>query len=69
MNNKQIFQYLNILLIFKCIHGHAPQYLCNNITMECEIALRNTRFDSMNVFNLKTLYPQLVDYGMFCLLI
>ena len=40
-----------ILLIIKCIHGLAPQYLCSNITMECEIALRNTRsFDSMNVF-------------------
>ena len=43
--------HFNILLIFKFIHGLAPQYLCNNITMECEIALRNTRsFDSMNVF-------------------
>ena len=51
MNVKQRFKYFNILHIFKCIHELAPQYLCNNIIIECEIALRNTRsFDSTNIF-------------------
>ena len=44
MNVKQRFQYFNIILIFKCIHGLAPQYLCNNITIACEIALNMFKF-------------------------
>ena len=28
------YHYFCLLLMFKCIHGQAPDYLCNNIIME-----------------------------------
>jgi hypothetical protein len=50
MNIKQRFFYFETLLIFKCIHGLAPDYLCNNIIMNCEINEYNTRNHDMNIF-------------------
>lgn len=51
MNVRQRFYYFNVLLIFKCIHGLAPFYLCNNVLMECEMMSRSLRnYNSMNVF-------------------
>ena len=48
MNVKQRIAYFNILQMFKCIHGNAPNYLCNQIIMACEISERNTRFTDFN---------------------
>ena len=45
------FQYFQNILMFKCIHGMAPDYLCNNITMEIEVQTSlNTRSHDMNVY-------------------
>ena len=38
MSVKQRYEYFCLLLMFKCVHGQAPDYLCNNVIMECEIA-------------------------------
>ena len=35
--------YFTEVLMFKCIHGLAPDYLCNEVTMQIEVATRNTR--------------------------
>ena len=43
MSVKQRYEYFCLLLMFKCVHGQAPDYLCNNVIMECEIANRETR--------------------------
>ena len=42
--------YFEQLLMFKCIHGMAPDYLCNEITMEIEIRNITTRSHDMNVY-------------------
>lgn len=45
-----VIDYFCLLLIFKCIHGQAPDYICYNIIMECEITERTTRsFSSSNL--------------------
>ena len=43
MSVKQRYEYFCLLLMFKCVHGQASDYLCNNVIMECEIANRVTR--------------------------
>ena len=48
MSVKQRFNYFCLLLMFKCIHGQAPDYLCNNVVMECEVQLRQTRSSDYN---------------------
>ena len=48
LNVKQRRDYFMSLLIFKCIHGLAPDYLCNEITMAIEVTTRNSRFINSN---------------------
>ena len=54
MSVKQRFDYFCLLLMFKCIHGLAPDYLTCNIIMECEVSSRTTR--STNSSNLYVPY-------------
>ena len=37
MSVKQRYEYFYLLLMFKCIHGLAPNYLCNHIIMELRL--------------------------------
>ena len=48
MNVKQRAVYFNLILMFKCIHGLAPEYLFIQIIMACEVADRSTRFNNYN---------------------
>ena len=48
MNVKQRAVYFNLILMFKCIHGLAPEYLSSQIIMACEVADRSTRFNNYN---------------------
>ena len=50
MNVRQRFFYFQTLLIFKCIHGLAPQYLTNNIVLDIEIKEKRTRQHDMKMF-------------------
>ena len=43
MTVRQRITYFTVSQMFKCIHGLAPQYLCNGIVMECEANARFTR--------------------------
>ena len=43
MNVHQRRDYFMSILMFKCIHGLAPDYLCNEIAMQNEISERTTR--------------------------
>ena len=42
--------YFTTTMMFKCIHGLAPDYMCNNITMQTDINTRLTRTHHMNVY-------------------
>ena len=48
MNVKQRRDYFMALLVFKSIHGLAPEYLCNEITMKIEVSQRLTRHVNEN---------------------
>jgi len=50
MNVSERIKYFERLLMFKCIHGMAPEYLCNQVTMEIEVRNVNTRSHDMNVY-------------------
>jgi len=50
MNVKQRIMYFQILLMFKSIHGLAPDYLVNSVIMEIEISEVNTRRHDMNLY-------------------
>lgn len=50
MTIKQRFYYFQAILLFKCIHGLAPDYLVNEITMLFEVNGFNTRSHDMNVY-------------------
>ena len=42
---------IHVVLMYKSIHGMAPAYLCNEITLHSEIAERTTRsVNDNNVF-------------------
>lgn len=43
------FFYFQLLLIFKCIHGLAPNYLTNNVIFDREISGKTTRKHRMNL--------------------
>ncbi len=43
-------EYFQCVLMYKCIHGIAPDYLANNVTMEVEVNNVNTRAHHMNVY-------------------
>ena len=51
MNVRQRRNYFTLLLMFKCINGYAPDYLCNNVILACDLqsiySLRSSH--SMNV--------------------
>ena len=49
MNVKERFAYFERLLMYKCIHGLAPDYLVNDVTMEIEVRNVSTRSHDMNV--------------------
>ena len=40
-----MINYLLNATMFNCIHGVAPQYLCNSIVMACEANDRTTRIN------------------------
>ena len=44
MNVSQRRDYFMIMLMFKSIHGLVPNYLCDEITMQRDIAERTTRY-------------------------
>ena len=46
----QRFLYFRLLLVFKCIHGLAPPYMCNNIIMDIEIKGNRTRKHDMDLY-------------------
>jgi len=48
MTVKQRRDYFMALLMYKSIHGLAPNYLCNEITMEIEVANRTSRHINEN---------------------
>ena len=48
MNVNQRAVYFNLVLMFKCMHGLAPEYLCNQIVLSCEVSDRETRFNDFN---------------------
>ena len=50
MNVKQRMTYFQILIMFKSIHGLAPDYLINNVIMDIEISEVNTRKHDMNLY-------------------
>ena len=51
MNVKQRAMYFDLILLFKCIHGLAPDYLSNQVIMACEITDASTRsHDFDNVY-------------------
>ena len=56
MNVKQRAMYFDLLLMFKCIHGLAPDYLCNQVVMACEVAEASTRFHDYD--NVYTPFPR-----------
>jgi len=56
MNVHQRAVYFNLVLMFKCIHGLAPEYLVNEIVMACEVSDRSTRFNDFN--NVYVPYPR-----------
>jgi len=42
--------YLMLSLMYKCVHGHAPHYLTNNISLFRDVTERVTRnIDSLNI--------------------
>ena len=43
MNVSQRREYFMIMLMFKSIHGIVPNYICDEITMQRDIAERTTR--------------------------
>ena len=43
MNVSKIRYYFMIILMFKSIHGLVPNYLCDEITMQRDIAVRTMR--------------------------
>ena len=43
MNVRQRRDYFMSLLVFKCVHGLAPNYLSNEIIMEIEVSERTRR--------------------------
>ena len=50
MNIRQRYLYFLILLIFKCIHGLAPNYLTNNVIFDFEVSQKATRKHEMNLY-------------------
>ena len=50
MSVKQRRTYFTYTMMFKCIHGLAPDYMCNNVTMQIDINNRLTRAHPMNVY-------------------
>ena len=50
MSVRERFYYFQTLLIFKCIHGSAPDYLINNVIMEFEVCKIETRKHAMNIY-------------------
>ena len=57
MNVHQRRDYFMSILMFKCIHGLAPDYLCNEITMQNEISERTTR--SLSSFKVHVPYASI----------
>ena len=49
MSVSQRRDYFMSMLMFKSIHGLAPDYKCDEINMQCDIAERSTR--SLNFYN------------------
>ena len=48
INVSQRRYYFMIILMFKSIHGLVPNYLCDEITMQRDIAVRPTRYTINN---------------------
>lgn len=50
MNVLERRKYFEQLLMYKCIHGMAPEYLCDHVNMEIEVRYVKTRSHDMNVY-------------------
>ena len=50
MTIKQRFLYFQSILMFKCVHGLAPDYLVNEVIMSFEMNGFNTRTHDMNLY-------------------
>ena len=48
MSVSQRRDYFMSILMFKSIHGLAPDYMCDEINMQCDIAERSTRSLNFN---------------------
>ena len=60
MNVYQRVVYFNLILMFKCIYGLAPDYLSNQIIMSNEVSERYTRFNGLN--NVYIPFPRRDDF-------
>ena len=60
MSVSQRRDYFMSILMFKLIHGLAPDYMCDEINMQCDIAERSTR--SLNFNNTVVPYVSLESF-------
>ena len=60
MSVSQRRDYFMSILMFKSIHGLAPNYMCDEINMQCDIAERSTR--SLNFNNAVVPYVSLESF-------
>ena len=66
MNVKQRRDYFMALLMYKSIHGLAPNYLCNEITMEIEVANRISRHINENDVHVPDAHLEITKTGFSC---
>ena len=50
MDVRERFIYFQTLLMFKCIHGQAPDYLTNNVILDLEVRKVSSRQHGLNLF-------------------
>ena len=50
MDVRERFIYFQTLLMFKCIHGQAPDYLVNNVIMDFEVRKVSSRRHDLNLY-------------------
>ena len=54
------------LLMYKSIHGLAPNYLCNEITMEIEVSNRTSRHINENDVHMPNAYLEITKNAFSC---
>ena len=66
MNIKQRRDYFMALLMYKSIHGLAPNYLCNEIIMEIEVSDRTKRHINENNVHMPDAYLEITKNAFSC---